>query len=31
MLIMLGMLAVFYAIVIAILYVTQQKTVPTFD
>jgi SSS family solute:Na+ symporter len=30
-LIMLGMLAVFYAIVIAILYVTQQKTVPTFD
>jgi SSS family solute:Na+ symporter len=29
--IMLGMLAVFYAIVVSILYVTQQKTVPTFD
>jgi SSS family solute:Na+ symporter len=29
--IMLAMLAVFYAIVIAILYVTQQKTAPTFD
>ena len=29
--IMLAMLAVFYAIVIAILYVTQQKTTPTFD
>ena len=29
--IMLGMLAVFYAIVIVILYVTQQKTAPSFD
>ncbi|AQA04913.1 sodium:solute symporter [Mycobacterium sp. MS1601] len=29
--IMLSMLAVFYAIVVAILYVTQQKTAPTFD
>ena len=29
--IMLGMLAVFYAIVVAILYVTQQKKAPTFD
>lgn len=29
--IMLGMLILFYAIVIAILYLTQQKTVPTFD
>ncbi|MDT5154569.1 MAG: hypothetical protein QOI01_6302 [Mycobacterium sp.] len=31
MLIMLAMLAVFYAIVVAILYVSQQKTAPTFD
>lgn len=31
MLIMLGMLAVFYAVVVGILYVTQQKTAPTFD
>jgi Na+/proline symporter len=30
-LIMLAMLAVFYAIVVAILYVSQQKTAPTFD
>ena len=29
--IMLAMLAVFYAIVISILYVTQQKTTPSFD
>ena len=29
--IMLAMLAVFYAIVIGILYATQQKTSPTFD
>ena len=29
--IMLAMLAVFYAIVIGILYVTQQKTTPSFD
>jgi Na+/proline symporter len=29
--IMLSMLAVFYAIVVAILYVTQQKTAPSFD
>jgi len=29
--IMLSMLAVFYAIVVGILYVTQQKTAPTFD
>nr|WP_314144333.1 sodium:solute symporter family protein [uncultured Rhodococcus sp.] len=31
MLIMLGMLGVFYAVVIFILYTTQQKTSPTFD
>ncbi|ANI41014.1 sodium:solute symporter family protein [Mycolicibacterium vaccae] len=31
MLIMLAMLAVFYAIVVAILYISQQKTAPTFD
>jgi len=31
MLIVLGMLAVFYAIVIAILYVTQQRAKPSFD
>lgn len=29
--VMLGMLAVFYAIVVGILYVTQQKTAPSFD
>ncbi|CAN5415073.1 sodium:solute symporter family protein [soil metagenome] len=29
--IMLSMLAVFYAIVVGILYVTQQKTAPSFD
>src|SRR5882757_5405173 len=31
MLIVLGMLAVFYAIVIGILYATQQRTRPSFD
>lgn len=31
MAIMLGMLAVFYAVVIYILYRTQQKQKPTFD
>ncbi|MBU8811533.1 sodium:solute symporter family protein [Mycolicibacterium goodii] len=31
MLVMLGMLTLFYAVVVGILYVTQQKTAPTFD
>ena len=31
MMIMLGMLVAFYAIVVAILYVTQQTTKPTFN